>query len=754
MSAYIGVSYPEVAARAVQSASQQSPSPVYGYLRSGIHQQVYLFGAIEDAHGWLSALAQPYDYAAVFAATDLTSPVRGLESFGHTAVSGGALVGLTDAELVNRATDDQFYARYPEQRGRRLDPNNPVDRELIAVWKDLHRQTAERAQSLALAGVEVGGPDDGSYPEIAARAVASAAQQSQAPIYGYLRAGSHQRVYLFRTLDDGRGWFGSIAYGQAQPYDYIAVFDATNLSLPVHGLESFGHTAVSGGAYVGQWPLFLLGAAGGGAAGYFLRRWQEQNPGRALPLVPAGKLTAPKIPPSASVPPKAAGDYVGGPWLDIERIGSPWLGNEADTSMKLSALRGAALNMVRGRLAFASTWINPQAMRLWGVTRRVGQGVHDSDAGPIELSSKPDEARAWLRAAAESQRYFYVGLFATRGMEVVDADDWYQAPPVIADERQHSLGGPWLDIEPMVGGPWLDIEPMVGGPWLDVAGQEAGAEVSSADIDVLAHELSRAFGVPVDRTKAELVEAAHELGINVGGPWLDMVGPHVGAWPETRALIESAKREAADAQASAPAAAWVWSLDPSGSSTVRGVQLLGGSTMVTPFSSYAQALDYMRSRIQTPHVALAVFDTASPHWPNPVNWTKSDDPAYAQIIAQRVSAPPRMAGSYGGTTVGTALDDLRARAEALAAKNAGRVVGVIHTSKDGLWHVIAFRSEDDADDWLDTATHDPASYTYASYFNKSDPRFWPHAVIEKISGMRSPPGTDIRRPVASGRWAA
>jgi hypothetical protein len=101
-----------------------------------------------------------------------------------------------------------------------------------------------------------------------------------------------------------------------------------------------------------------------------------------------------------------------------------------------------------------------------------------------------------------------------------------------------------------------------------------------------------------------------------------------------------------------------------------------------------------------------------------------------------------------------ALDDLRARAEALAAKRAGVVIGVIHTSRDGLWHTLAFRSEDDADDWLDTATQDPASYTYASYFNKSDPRFWPHAVIEKISGMRSPPGTDIRRPVTSGRWAA
>lgn len=515
MSAYVGASYPEVAAHAVQSASQQSPSPVYGYLRSGIHQQVYLFGAIDDAHNWFAALSPPFDYAAVFAAPNLMSPVQGLESFGHSTY-----VGATDAELVNRATDDQFYAMYPERRHRPLNPSDPADRELIAVWRGLHRQTADRAQSLALAG----------------------------------------------------------------------------------------------DAYVGQWPLFLfLGAAGGGVAGYFLRRWQEQNPGRALPLIPAGKLTAPKIPPSASAPPtSSAGDHVGGPWLDIE--------------------------------------------------------------------------------------------------------------------------------------------PFVGGPWLDGARQEDEPEGFNADVDGLAHHLSQTFGVPLDRTRDELTLLSGCTG--VGGPWLDVVGPQVGAWPETRALIESAKREAVDAQASAPAAAWVWSLDPSGSSAVPGAQLLSGSTFVTPFSSYAQALDYMRSRIQTPHVALAVFDTASPHWPNPVNWTKSDDPAYAQIIAQRASTPPRMAGSYGSTTVGSALDDLRARAEALAAKNAGRVIGVIHTSKDGLWHVIAFRSEDDADDWLDTSTQNPESYTYASYFNKSDPRFWPHAVIEKVSGMRSPPGTDIRRPATSGRWAA
>jgi hypothetical protein len=184
-----------------------------------------------------------------------------------------------------------------------------------------------------------------------------------------------------------------------------------------------------------------------------------------------------------------------------------------------------------------------------------------------------------------------------------------------------------------------------------------------------------------------------------------------------------------------------------------------------PFSSLNQAIDYMRSRIHTDHVALALFDTASPHWPNPVGWTKSDDPVYEPVIAQHVakSAPPaRTAGDYGGgysrqTTIGTAIDDVRIRAQSLANKRAGSVIGVIHTVKDGLWHALSFRNEDDADDWLGTATQDPASYTYAAYYDKDDVA-WPHPVNEKIGGLRAskPPGQPIRRELAttSGEWWA
>ncbi len=520
MNPYVGAdgSLPEVAARAIANVHQQTPYPAYGYLRTGYHAaKIYVFNALDDARSWFVTVVngqQPYEYAAVFDARNLSTPT--LQDFGHTVVSGYS--PASDAELVNRATDDQFFALYPDRHGRKLDPNDPADRALIPVWQDLHRQTAARAQALSLAG----------------------------------------------------------------------------------------------DTYVGQiWP-FLLGLPLGGLAGYFLRRWQEQNPGQTLPLVPPGKLPAPQIPPTAT-PPKTSGDYVGGPWLDIEPM----------------------------------------------------------------------------------------------------------------------VGGPWLDIEPMVGGPWLDIEsaPYVGGPWLDI-----------------------------------------ESAPYVGGPWLDIESsPYVGAtygsspyeqpyhvvteaerrrqWPMTRSLIDAAKRETVDYNRSYPAAAWVWSLDPSGPSTVPGTELTGGNTAATPFSSYAQALDYMRSRIQTPHIALAVFDTASPHWPNPVNWTKSDDPAYEPIIAQRVAMSPRMAGDYGGTAVGSAIDDVRERARSLATRRAGNVIGVIHMVKDDTWRSLAFRSEDDADDWLNTATLNPEVYTYAAYFDKQDAT-WPNPVIEKLGGLETPP---VKRPPSQTR---
>lgn len=273
---------------------------------------------------------------------------------------------------------------------------------------------------------------------------------------------------------------------------------------------------------------------------------------------------------------------------------------------------------------------------------------------------------------------------------------------------------PWLDIEEpgySVGGPWLNIEEpgySIGGPWLDIADPDLGC------------------------------------GYTIGGPWLDIVGAQVNdrarrrEWPQTKALIHSAINEVRDMANWRPAGAYVWSLDPPSASPSPHLTL-EGVTNIEAFATPAEALDYMRQRIQTPHVALAIFDRRGSHWPNPTNWTKSDDPAYESVIAQQIerAAPTRMAGYIGAAApqLSVVLDDVRARAGSIANKRAGSVVGVIHTTKDGLWHALAFSDSDAADDWLGLATQDPAAYTYAAYFDKEDFQ-WPHPVNEKIGGPR------------------
>ena len=275
---------------------------------------------------------------------------------------------------------------------------------------------------------------------------------------------------------------------------------------------------------------------------------------------------------------------------------------------------------------------------------------------------------------------------------------------------------PWLSGDPNVGGPWLDVEPIVGATYGSAARHLEGA------VPALTERESRRLG---------------------------------------HALIQSAIQEVSDAASSYPAAAYVWSLDAPGPSPTPGVELMPETTIV-PFSSYAQAIDYVRTNAamphvsaQAPHVAIAVFDRASAHWPNPVSWTKSDDPTTESLIAQHVAslAPTRAAGDRvgaWGTSIGTAIDDVRDRAQSLATRRAGDVVGVIHTSRDGLWHTLAFRSTDDADDWLGTATQDPAGYTYAAYYDKQD-YSWPHPVNEKLGGAaaQARPGSSIRREIAT-----
>ena len=280
-------------------------------------------------------------------------------------------------------------------------------------------------------------------------------------------------------------------------------------------------------------------------------------------------------------------------------------------------------------------------------------------------------------------------------------------------------------------------------------------------------------------------------GYAVGGPWVDLVGqgyaqdygyddyngyggysigcpPSVGAqpWPQTQALIQSAIDDVTREAARYPAEAYVWKLDAPSAASFAGrvpssVVTLEGTTSIVPFSSQAEALDYLREMAQSQPVALAMFERSSPHWPNPVAWRKSAEPDHESVIAKHVASRSmtQASGTYTGadTGIGAAIDEVRRRAQSLAEKRAGNVIGVIHTSKDGLWHTLAFRASDDADDWFGTATHDPSSYTYAAYYDKEDFQ-WPHPVNEKIGGARTTPGSqDIfrREPATiSGGWRA
>jgi hypothetical protein len=693
---------------------------------------------------------------------------------------------------------------------------------------------------MTYAGGDYVGADGQSYPEIAARAVASIHAQTPSPIYGYLRTGIQQKIYLFPEIEQARGWFTVLLHAQ-QPYDYAAVFAATDLTRPVADLESFGHTHVSGDAYVGNWWPFFLGLPLGGLAGYFLRRWQEPVGARGQvvpfrdvvrPFLPGPLAPAPVPGPAPKAPgPKTAGDLyvgapwldiagqdygpavggpwldiagqdygpaVGGPWLDIEpMVGGPWLdvvGRDIEEIQRAAAkFKGTMLNALRRQAEHAAASAGRASV--------VGVRVDGHGQQIVTPFAAIEEGAAWFAASTRqgapgsalrvrplgTDRYVAFleplptgPIFLGEAMsEVVETD-------LRTRTAGDVIGGPWLDIEgpPMVGGPWLDIagqdygDPYVGGPWLDIAGQDYGYDpaVGGPWLDLVGQDYG--YDPAVGGPWLDIVGRGGQDIQAVGGPWLDIVGAQAddaarrGAWSLTRALIQSAIDEVKSHAASYPAEAYVWTLDAPTRSSYPGrapdsIVTLEGTTNIVPFSSQHEALKYLREVAQTRPVALSMFERSSPHWPNPTAWRKSDEPEHVAIVlnylgvkpkGRPLAGPPpsetRASGDYyvgaWDTAIGSALDDVRSRAKTLADKRAGNVIGVIHMSKDGLWHTLAFRSSDDADDWLGTATHDPSAYTYAAYFDKED-YSWPHPVNEKIGGTRTPtlPGAPISRKITT-----
>ena len=581
------------------------------------------------------------------------------------------------------------------------------------------------------------GADGQSYPEVAARAVRSVHAQHRSPYYGYIRSGINQKIYLFPLLEDARSWFGQ--HVQLQPdHDYAAVFSASNLRAPVAGMEHFMRASVSGDTHLGSWLPFLLGLPLGGAGGYFLRRWQEQNPGQALPFVPPGRLPAPKIPPEAmALAPKTSGDpYVGGPWLDM--VGQDY-GASADVSVGQRPQHLISPTALREEGPGAPIWRLNERLR--GFVLEFGNVMSSSEQ--LWAALRPVWEREVLPFLTEWEPFWR------------DSSRWSWSEFDRWTTRWNAIvarTATMLQAEAMAPTPKTSDDPYVGGPWLDMVGQDYGYS-----------------------------DDGYSDGYAVGGPWVDLVGQHysigcppdiVGAqaddvsrrraWPQTRALIQSAISDVTSYAASYPAEAYVWTLDaparaPYAGRTPGSVVTLEGTTNIVPFSSQGEALKYLREVAQTRPVALAMFERSSQHWPNPVAWRKSDEPDHESVIAQHVASrsTTQTSGTYAGadTVIGAAVDDVRRRAQALADRRAGNVIGVIHTSKDGLWHTLAFRTSDDADDWLGTATHDPSTYTYAAYYDKEDFQ-WPHPVNEKIGGTRTPSRREpIRREIAtSGEW--
>ena len=398
----------------------------------------------------------------------------------------------------------------------------------------------------------------------------------------------------------------------------------------------------------------------------------------------------------------------------------------------------------------------------------------------IYLFPQLEDARNWFGQHVQLQPdHEYAAVFAASNLQApitgmehfrrtavgcVPIGNWW---PFLAGLPLGALGGYFFHDPISKGVERLKTkmagDPYVGGPWMDLAGQDDGG-FSGGYSD--GYSDGYRVGGPDYGGYADGYRD-YSIGCPIGAEGDDAA--RRSTWPQTKALIQSAIDDVMREAANYPTEAYVWKLEapsaPYAGSAPGSVIMAEGTTIVVPFSSQGEALNYLREVAQTRPVALALFERSSPHWPNPVAWRKSSEPDHASVIAQYVASRSATHASgvhmgadvYMGadTVMGAALAEVRRRAQQLADKRAGNVIGVIHTLKDGLWHTLAFRSSNDADDWLGTATSDPASYTYAAYYDKDDFQ-WPHPVNEKIGGARAPhrPGTVTRdRPATtSGAW--
>ena len=309
-------------------------------------------------------------------------------------------------------------------------------------------------------------------------------------------------------------------------------------------------------------------------------------------------------------------------------------GHYGNASLRTMPLIGYARGYDNSHRAEATRVVADLAPRMWPLVPtafgyRIGPlGTKVETFVAAEGEDSLAQAKRWYQSAMPGAGY--VALFDVRDLSKPRLEHYGTVTMI---EAHHSVsGGPMQDtyaghwLLPLalgvpagaLGGyyyrKWQEQHPGHYVPWL------SGEGGSGEDVGAWPWYSIEDFGPPAFAQR---------------GPWIDVIGAAPHSWPRTRALIMSAIHEVMPEAQTTHLPAFVWSLESN------------GLTEVLPFAAYAQALDYMRYRNQTDHVALAVFDRSSAHWPSPVNWTKSTDPSHEGVIAQQIArytTPPHTAG--------------------------------------------------------------------------------------------------------------
>ena len=730
-----GHSYGEAAARAVNSVNAQHQSPFYGYVRSGVHPKIYLFPLLEDAKRWFDNHMQiegPHDYAAVFTATDLRGPISGMEHFNTAGYMGPntpgymgpnqaqALIGqwmdlhgpqvgatwmLPVLGIPLGALGGYYYGKWREKNPGKLIPFIGEDVE-VGRWG-------------GHAGAQVGGP----WMDLVGQDDAVRQQQSMALIQIAIRE-AQRDVDLWQRLND--------------PVTYMVW---TVHKLPIVGARE--EIVTSGMARFDSLPEALE---------YVRQRLDPRYFGQQ----------AGDIGPSAI----AVFDRTSPHWpnpINWHRT----VGPQHDAAIASYFARNAAMEAYRAKqvAAVGGPWMDLVGADALAIAKPIAIPVLDEDGNLTGTFVRWFPTQDQISQFGGKRPEFY---YDAKGGSFIYNDP--RGKPVDV--------GPYLS-------PPIKIQSLLYRPTWEVQFIEPSGELTDRETAYKKAEAIYGVAYTHEQLKAEQARMFQDLfgqRASVGGPWMDLVGAQApqqadvvrrAEWPQTRALIQSAIDDVKAFAESTPAEAYVWVLDtPPAPSAGRapGSIVTIDPTNIWAFPNQSQALAHLRDVALTRPVALAMFERSSDHWPNPTSWSKSSDPADAQAIAQHIASrsAPQMSGTYLGqvsrnTAVSAAITAVQQRALQLAHRRAGDVVGVIHTVKDGLWHALAFRNEDDADEWLELATLAPETYTYAAYFNKTNPSYWPtrpkdadkrRPVIEKISGMRSPPGTTLPRRSAAVVGAA